>query len=133
MSDVPWAVDVVRTEAVPPGTMLIGAIGAPARTYLDGVEQAPLRFGPDLWGPRPPGFTDHAAFHRRSALDNLAFALDRLCRRHGLDPQAAWRDAAEDRARARDRTADRWRFVAHERVALSIMPPDRSIAVITGI
>lgn len=109
---------IVYDEAIPSGVVYL----MPEPTE---VSVGPIMFRRDPWGPAPYRLDPDYAEQRDLALDHLADLLDEMCESFGMDPEEVWREPRWwEQARH-----DQMRFMAHERVALSVLKPDWGVIV----
>ena len=118
MSMADWAdalegVEVIESPFIPPNVMYLAPKG-----FGPLAEERKFSIGLDVWPPAPYWYSADATRERRRALGHLSDQLDDLCARWGIDPEV-WRKPA--RRRLADR--DQLRYMAEERLALSVVNP----------
>jgi hypothetical protein len=111
-----YPVDIIRSPWLPEGTALL----VPKESFFTGALTSPLLWYRDPWPPAPRHFTDVAKRERDKGLEFLADLLDGMCRDLGMDPDEVWRGPKQ---REQDLWMAQMRYIAHERVALTINNP----------
>jgi hypothetical protein len=115
----PGGIEMVEVPWIPKGTFYL----VPKHAHL----MPRVFLEPDLWDDAPASWPAYAVDERDRALRHLAMLLDRFA---DATPGSSWRRWRTERAAERSARRMRYRFVAEERLALTVTPP--SFAHITG-
>lgn len=114
---------VYYSKAIPKGTLYL--MPDPSTFFSVG----PTLFRKDPWTAPAYHLDPEYAEQRHRALDHLSDLLDGMCEAFGMSPDEVWREPKWREQWVHDEV----RFMAHERLALSVVRPGDYAKVVTAI